>query len=133
MSIDHRKVADQPSLVAEMREIIEETRKTIEASQVILDRCTGSIAEAPGKNSAEHPAKNPVRNRINDLADRPAEQESEHISLLEGVADGLIVAYEYAKLDNDPLTLALIEKAMLHVGRRLAQAIGPKQAGLACH
>lgn len=117
MSIDHPKVAGQPSLVAQMREIIEETRKTIEASQVTLDRRTGSLAEPPA----------------NDLADHPAGPESEHISLLEGIADGLIVAYEYAKLDNDPLTLALIEKAMLHVGRRLAQAIGPKQAGLACH
>ena len=113
MSIDHPKVAVQPSLVAEMREIVEETRKTIEASQVILDRCAAPAAEEPARD--------------------PVDPASELVGLLEGIADGLIVAHEYAKLDADAPTLALIEKAMLHVGRRLARAIGPKQAGVACH
>ena len=127
MSIDYPKVADQPSLVAEMREIIEETRKTIEASQGILDRCTAHVAEAHSAEAraAEGTSGDPFR----QLADAA----SATVSLLEGIADGLIVAYEYAKLDNDPPTLALIERAMLHVGRRLAQAVGPKQAGLARH
>ena len=113
MSIDHPKVAVQPSLVAEMREIIEETRKTVEASQAVLDRCATPVAEAPAPEAID-----------------PA---AERVSLLEGIADGLIVAHVYAKLDDDAATLALIEKAMLHVGRRLARAIGPKTAGIACH
>ena len=113
MSIDHPKAPVQPSLVAEMREIVEETRKTIEASQGSLGRCEASSAEAPAAEAVD-----PAR---------------EIVGLLEGIADGLIVAHEYAKLDDDAPTLALIEKAMLHVGRRLARAIGPKQAGVACH
>lgn len=117
MSINDSKGVGTTSLVAEMREIIDETRRAIEASQVILDRCTAAIAEGPAKHPRDHPGGHAAGD----------------IALLEGIADGLIVAYEYAKLDDDPLTLALIEKGMLHVGRRLARAIGPKQAGLACH
>lgn len=109
MSIEHPETPGSPALVAEMREIIAETRKAIEASQVILDRCSASVADAP------------------------AEGGIDDIGLLGGIADGLIVAYGYAKADQDPLTLALIEQAMLHVGRRLARAIGPKEAGFICH
>ncbi|WP_375454227.1 hypothetical protein [uncultured Methylobacterium sp.] len=109
MGIEHPEIPGPPSLVAEMRETIVETRKAIEAWQVIRDRCTASVADAL------------------------AEGAIDDIGLLAGIADGLIVAYEYAKADKDPLTLALIEQGMLHVGRRLARAIGPKKAGLICH
>ncbi len=108
MSREHPESVGTPALVAEMREVIKETRRTIEASQVILDRCAVPAPEAPAEHAAD-------------------------LDLLGGIADGLIVAYEYAKLDKDTLTLGLLEKAMLHVGRRLARTVGPKEAGLARH
>ena len=109
MGIERPAILGTPELVAEMREIIADTRKSIEASQEILDRCAAPALDLPPVCAADD------------------------LDLLGGVADGLIVAYAYAKRDGDALTLALIEKAMIHVGRRLAHAVGPKEAGLVCH
>ncbi|MDP4021569.1 hypothetical protein Q8W71_02950 [Methylobacterium sp. NEAU 140] len=96
-----------PELVAEMRTVVDETRRAIEATQAILDRCADA-APAPELGLASP-------------------------ELLDEIGDGLIHAYSFAKQDGDPLTITLIEKALFHVGRRLARGMTPAEAGLVCH
>ncbi|MGH1592129.1 hypothetical protein ACRBEV_31770 [Methylobacterium phyllosphaerae] len=53
--------------------------------------------------------------------------------LLGEIGDSLLVAYGLAAKDGDPLTLALLRKALLHTGRRLARGMSPAEAGIPCH
>ncbi|WP_457104122.1 hypothetical protein [Methylobacterium sp. P5_C11] len=53
--------------------------------------------------------------------------------LLGEIGDSLLIAYGLAAKDGDPLTLALIGKALLHTGRRLARGMSPAEAGIPCH
>ena len=104
-----------PDFVAELRAIVDETRKTIEASQAILDRC-----------AAQHPAPK---------VPEQAEPEPHFATgdTLDEIGEGLIHAYQYAKHDGDITTVTLIEKALFHVGRRLARGLSPTQAEIVCH
>ena len=104
-----------PDLVAEMRAIVDETRKAIEASQAILDRC-----------AERHPTL---------AAPERAEPEpcGERQDVLGQISDGLIHAYRFAKHDGDLLTVTLIEKALFQVGRRLARGMSVTEAGVICH
>ena len=105
-----------PDLVAEMRAIVDETRRAIEASQAILDRCS-MTCPAPGA-----------------IATIDAEQHhGEANDLLAEISEGLIHAYGFAKRDGDTLTVTLIEKALFHVGQRLARGMSAADAGLVCH
>ena len=109
-----------PDLVAEMRAIVDETRKAIEASQAILDRC----AERDPKLRAPEPSE-PDRSE--------PEPRDERQDVLGEISDGLLHAYRFAKHDGDLLTVALIEKALFHVGRRLARGMSVTEAGLVRH
>ena len=113
MRRDFPDEATIPDLVAEMRVLADETREAIEASQAILDRC-----EEPCPDSG--------------LPDRQP-PSSDALDLLGEIGEGLIHAYRFAKQDGDPLTVALIEKALFHIGRRLARGMTPAEAGLVCH
>jgi hypothetical protein len=53
--------------------------------------------------------------------------------LLGEISDSLLVAYGLARQEGDPLIVALIGKALLQTGRRLAQGMSPSEAGIACH
>ena len=101
--------------VAELRAIVEETCKAIEASQAILDRCA---AHRPMLKTSERtePA------RCGGVEDPLGE-----------IGEGLIHAYNFAKHDGDVTTVTLIEKALFHVGRRLALSMSATQAGIVCH
>jgi hypothetical protein len=53
--------------------------------------------------------------------------------LLGEIGDCLIQAHRCATLDGDPLTVSLIERALFHVGRRLAGTLSPAEVGVVCH
>lgn len=96
-----------PDLVAEMRALVDETHKAIEASQAILDRC-----------AERHSTPEPTDERDDVLGE---------------ISDGLIHAYRFAKRDGDLLTVTLIEKALFHIGRRLASGLSAAEAGVIRH
>ena len=104
-----------PDLVAEIRTIVDETCRAIEASQAILDRCAERDPKPP---ASEHAEPEPL---------------GERQDVLGGISDGLIYAYRFAKQDDDLLTVTLIEKALFHVGRRLARGMSAADAGLIHH
>ncbi|RUP21425.1 hypothetical protein [Methylobacterium sp.] len=49
------------------------------------------------------------------------------------LGDALLAAYQLAEQDGDPLTVALLEQALLRTGRRLARGMSPADVGIACH
>lgn len=49
------------------------------------------------------------------------------------LGDALLAAYQLAEQDGDPLTVALLEQALLRTGRRLARGMSPDDVGIACH
>lgn len=49
------------------------------------------------------------------------------------LGDALLAAYQLAEQDGDPLTVALLEHALLRTGRRLARGMSPADVGIACH
>ncbi|MET0428681.1 MAG: hypothetical protein ABW026_09300 [Microvirga sp.] len=100
-------------LLAEMRAMIDAARHAIEVSQAARDQPVEDQAAAPEELSAEG---------ANESAD-----------LLGDISDNLLVAYHLAKHDGDPLTVALIEKVLFHVGRRLARGMSPADVGIPCH
>ena len=102
-------------LVAEMRAIVDHTRKTIEASQAILDLCT---ERCPAEGTPECGEPGP---------------SCEPQDFLGEISEGLIHAHRFAKHDGDALTVTLIEKALFHIGRRLARGLSIADAGLVCH
>lgn len=104
-----------PDLVAEMRAIVDETRKAIEASQAILDRCAERRPTAHGPEQIEPEP-------------RGARQD-----VLGEISEGLIHAYRFAKHDGDMLMVTLIEKALFQVGRRLARGLSVAEAGVVSH
>ncbi|MCJ2122946.1 hypothetical protein [Methylobacterium sp. J-077] len=91
--------------------MIESARQVIEGSQAAQAR--PAAAPAPEPLSAE---------ALSDASD-----------LLGDISDNLLVAYHLAQHDGDPLTVALIEKVLFHVGRRLARGMSPADAGIPCH
>lgn len=101
-------------LLAEMRAMIDAARQVIEGSKVTRVGPVGESAAAP---VSTHGADAP-----HDPAD-----------LLGDISDSLLDAYQFAKHDGDPLTIALIEKVLFHVGRRLARGMTPAEAGIPCH
>lgn len=103
-------------LVAEMRAIVEETRRAIEASQAILDRCSMDCPE-PGAIATAG----------------AGQRQGEAHDLLGEISEGLIHAYGFAKRDGDILTVTLIEKALFHVGQRLARGLSAADVGMVCH
>lgn len=104
-----------PDLVAEIRAIVDETCTAIEASQAILDR----RAERDPKPLAPERAG--------------PEPSGERQDVLGEISEGLIHAYRFAKQDDDVLTVTLIEKALFHVGRRLARGMSVAEAGVVRH
>ncbi|MHB2210239.1 hypothetical protein [Methylobacterium sp. CM6257] len=76
-----------------------------------------------------------------DLAAGPEEAVAMHSQMLTNgvsdllgeISDNLLVAYGLARQEGDPLIVALIGKALLQTGRRLAQGMSPSEAGIACH
>lgn len=103
--------AATPDMIAEMRALADETRAAIEASQAVLDRCVEEYPASPERQA-------------------PPDDASD---LLGEIGEGLIHAYRFAKQDGDPRTVLLIEKALFHVGCRLARGMTPAEAGLVCH
>lgn len=98
--------------LAEMRAIVDETRKAIAASQAVLDRYAERCLE-PERTEPE-----------------PA---GEALDILGEISEGLIHAYRFAKHDGDGPTMTLIEKALFHVGRRIARGMSTADAGVVCH
>ncbi|PNA29409.1 hypothetical protein, partial [Pseudomonas sp. MPR-AND1A] len=47
------------------------------------------------------------------------------------LGDALLAAYQLAEQDGDPLTVALLEQALLRTGRRLARGMSPADVGIA--
>ncbi|MCJ2059266.1 hypothetical protein MKL09_22365 [Methylobacterium sp. J-048] len=111
MHNDTPEDATSLELLAEMRAMIDAARQVIEVSQATHAR--PAAAPAPEPLSAE---------ALSDSSD-----------LLGDISDNLLVAYHLAKHDGDPLTVALIEKVLFHVGRRLARGMSPADAGIPCH
>ena len=114
MRIDPPDEGTTTDLVAEIRTIVDETCKAIEASQAILDRCA---------QRDPNPASGQVE----------PEPPGDRQDALGEISDGLIHAYRFAKLDGDPLTVTLIEKVLFHVGRRLARGMSAADAGVIHH
>ncbi|SFL16407.1 hypothetical protein [Methylobacterium pseudosasicola] len=111
MRNDTPEDATSLELLAEMRAMIDAARQVIEVSQAAPDR--PAAVAVPEPLSAEIP--------------------SEPSDLLGDISDNLLVAYHLAKYDGDPLTVALIEKVLFHVGRRLARGMSPADVGIPCH
>ena len=61
------------------------------------------------------------------------EPGGESLDVLGEISEGLIHAYRFAKLDGDGPTMTMIEKALFHVGRRLARGMSTADAGIVCH
>ncbi|CAM2988619.1 hypothetical protein JHFBIEKO_3766 [Methylobacterium mesophilicum] len=101
-------------LLAEMRAMIDAARQVIEGSQAAHDGPAGESAAAP----------------VSSLG---ADVQHDPVDLLGDISDSLLDAYQLAKHDGDPLTIALIEKVLFHVGRRLARGMSPAEAGIPCH
>lgn len=113
MRRDIPDAAAMPDLLAEMRALADETREALEASEAVLGRCAEPF---PGSGPPDG------QERSGDGSD-----------LLGEMGEGLIHAYRFAKQDGDPLTVALIEKALFHIGRRLARSMTPAETGIVCH
>lgn len=113
MRNDTPEDATSLELLAEMRAMIDAAREVIEVSQATRDRPAEDLSPA----SEPEPVEFPI-----DSSD-----------LLGDISDNLLVAYQLAKHDGDPLTVALIEKVLFHVGRRLARGMSPADAGIPCH
>jgi hypothetical protein len=67
------------------------------------------------------------------LAAQPAQGTDATQDLLGEISDSLLIAYRLAQQDGDALTVALIGKALMHTGRRLALGMSPAEAGILCH
>lgn len=113
MRKDAPEDATSLELLAEMRAMIDAACEVIEVSQATRDHAAEDLEPAAEPGSAELPV---------DSSD-----------LLGDISDNLLVAYQLAKHDGDPLTVALIEKVLFHVGRRLARSMSPADAGIPCH
>ncbi|MCJ2095010.1 hypothetical protein MKK67_21265 [Methylobacterium sp. J-072] len=100
-------------LLAEMRAMTDSARQVIEVSQAARDQPVGETAVDPEPQSVDI--------------------HSDSADLLGDISDNLLVAYHLAQHDGDPMTVALIEKVLFHVGRRLARGMSPADAGIACH
>ena len=92
-------------------------------------------------NNPEHLAEMRVTNDATATRDGSASESAPDFPVgaddaadaLGEMSDSLLLAYHFAKLDGDPTTVALIEKVLLHVGRRLARGLSPADVGIACH
>ncbi len=111
MRNDTPEEATSLELLAEMRAMIDAAREVIEVSQATRDQPAEDLASEP----------------------EPVESAIDSSDLLGDISDNLLVAYQLAKHDGDPLTVALIEKVLFHVGRRLARGMSPADAGIPCH
>lgn len=100
-------------LLAEMRAMIDAAQQAIEVSRAARDAQDGEGAGATERHAAD---------ATNDSTD-----------LIGDISDNLLVAYHLAKHDGDPITVALIEKVLFHIGRRLARGMSPADAGIPCH
>ena len=98
-------------LLAEMRAMIDAARHAIEVSQA----------------ADERPDEEAVSESLS------VGEATDSADLLGDISDNLLVAYHLAKHDGDPLTVALIEKVLFHIGRRLARGMSPADAGIPCH
>ena len=115
MRSDSPDEGTKAELVAEMRAIVDETRKAIEASQVVLDRRAERCSKPDSAERAE------------------PEPHGERQDVLGEISEGLIHAYRFARHDGDVLTVTLIEKALFHIGRRLARGMSVAESGVVRH
>jgi len=113
MRNDTPEDATSLELLAEMRAMIDAARHVIEVSQTACARPAGEEAALQEPHAV-------------DL-------QIESSDLLGDISDNLLIAYHLAKHDGDPTTLALIEKVLFHVGRRLASGMSPADVGIPCH
>lgn len=107
----HRLHADRCLEVArELRAAAEETRQTLQVSRDLVRRSREQTAAGPLACSKD-----------DNLV--PSNQ----------LVMSLIEAYEAAENEPDTQTRLLLGHVLHHVGRRIADGIGPRMAGIAVH
>ncbi|MCJ2066835.1 hypothetical protein MKK63_29715 [Methylobacterium sp. J-088] len=95
-------------IARELRAAAEETRRTLQVSRDLVRRSREQAATGPS-TSGDDPG--------------PSEQ----------LVTSLIEAYEAAENEHDPQTRLLLGHVLHHVGRRVAEMIGPRAGGIAVH
>ncbi|MGH1569952.1 hypothetical protein ACRAWG_03855 [Methylobacterium sp. P31] len=94
-----------------------------------------TVVERPVERPAGRQAarEGPAADPEGAVAAQPQASMDGAPDLLGEIVDSLLMAYGLARQEGDPLIVALIGKALLHTGRRLAEGMSPSEAGIACH
>lgn len=94
-----------------------------------------NLADAPRGSAQDRPGSRVRRTAVPEeaVSAQPVACGDVAPDLLGEISDSLLIAYRLARQDGDPLTVALIGKALMHTGRRLAAGMSPSDAGIACH
>jgi hypothetical protein len=96
-------------LIADLRETVERTRRTVDLSRQILASLPGRGLVPPVKPQP------PIRDVTDDLA------------------EALLHAHGLTAEDYDPQLRNLIEQALRRIGQRLAKGMGPEACGGTLH
>ena len=108
----HHRHADRSLEVARaLRAAAEETRRALHVSRDLVRRSREQSLFAAGLTMPRDGGSGPSKHLV----------------------ECLIEAYEAAEYDDDARTRLLLGHVLQHVGRRIADTIGPKATGLAVH